>query len=195
MTKLNKKGKIIIALSAIGLVIILIGVWLLIGFFAPPSSYALRVTLVKPINYQSETPFDKTKPFEVGDKIAIVTFLYNNKYFPWQKLMYADSGPVYCSVTIETVEGVSTENILLLDSAEYYGHTTQRIKQFPYTTIAIEQLSGDVYSNRLATQKSIDYEFTEAGTYTFTCYAAFMQCGQSFYVEMTPTGSMTVIVE
>ncbi|HRX14407.1 MAG TPA: hypothetical protein P5087_05280, partial [Eubacteriales bacterium] len=109
-------------------------------------------------------------------------------------IMYANSGPVYCTVTIETSEGTKTESILLVDYAEYYGHTTQRIEQFPYTTIAVEQLSGNVYSNHLATQKSIDYKFTEAGTYTFTCYAAFMQCGQGFFVEMTPVGSMTITV-
>ena len=195
MTKLNKKGKIIIALSAIGLVIILVGVWLLVGFFAPPSAYALRVTLVKPINCQSETPFDKTKPFEVGDKIAVITFLYNNKYFPWQKIMYADSGPIYCVVTIETSEETRTETVLLVDNATYYGHINTDIKLFPYTTIATEQLCNDLYHNHYAAERCIDYQFTEAGTYTFTCYAAFVQCGQSFYVEMTPAGSMTVIVE
>jgi len=194
MTKLNKKGKIIVAVSAVGFVIILVGVWLLVGFFVPPSNYKLKVYLTAPMDYDFEVPFDE-KIVCVGDKIRVVAYFYNNKGFFYQKILYADNGPVYCQVTIETTEGTRTEMFELLTYWEFnnFDLRTHPI-MVPYTTIEIEQLDNNGYAYQYGTARLAEYEFIEAGTYTFTCYAAFMQCGQSFYVEQTPEESMTVTV-
>ena len=194
MTKLNKKGKIVIALSAVGLVIILVGVWLLVGFFVPPTRYKLIAYLTSPHDYESEVPFDENT-LCVGDKICIDTTLYNNKSFFYQKILYADNGPIYCQITIQTEEGTKIEYLELLTYWEYENYEPRvRPETVPYTTIEIEQLDNNGYAYQYGTARIAEYEFAEAGTYTFTCYAAFMQCGQSFYVEQTPGESMTVTV-
>lgn len=194
MSKLNKKGKIIIALSAIGLVIMLVGVWLLVGFFVPPSKYTLRSYLSAPMDYDFEVPFED-KVLCVGDKVSVDAILYNSKDFFYQKILYADNGPIYCQVTIQTEEGTKTEVFELLTPWEYRDFEPRvRPETVPYTTIEIEQLDNNGYAYQYGTTRQADYEFTEAGTYTFTCYAAFIQCGQSFYVEQTPEESMTVTV-
>jgi len=195
MTKLNKKGKIIIALSAVGLVIILVGVWLLVGFFVPPRQYKLITKLQEPVNYEYETPFDEIEKFHVGDIVRITTNLYNNKSFFYQKILYADNGPIYCQITIQTEEGTKIEYLELLTYWEFENYEPRvRPETVPYTTIEIERLDNNGYAYQYGTARIAEYEFIETGTYTFTCYAAFMQCGQSFYVEQTPEESMTVTV-
>lgn len=194
MTKLNKKGKIIIALSSVGLVIILVGVWLLVGFFVPPSRYKLKAYLSTPQDYDiEEMPAEKV--FRVGEKISVFAYFYNNKGFFYQKILYADKGPIYCQITIQTEEGTKIEYLELLTYWEFENYEPYvRPETVPYTTIEIEQLDNNGYAYQYGTARIAEYEFAEAGTYTFTCYAAFVQCGQSFYVEQTPEESMTVTV-
>lgn len=180
--------KRIIALVAAGLIILLVGVWLLVGFCVPPApdSYTLTTYLGMPRHH--EGPFDITQPFKVGDKIQITVYLLTRNKFFYQKILYADNGPIYCTVTIETDQGTEKQEIKLLGIVDYdeMGVIDRDIESVPYTTIEIERFHDAYINHSYGTTRYNDYEFTKPGIYTFECYAAFQQIGRNFYIEQSP---------
>lgn len=190
---MSKKVKIIIiAASTVGLVILLLGIYFLVGFCVPPSKYTLRVVLESPFN--SENPFYGSDTYKIGDKVCITAFLFNTKHFYYQKILYADSGPIYCTVTIQTEGGIEEYDIKLLTTPEYMDLGKDKdIESVPYTTISIEKMSRYIYYYKYAVVRNQDIKFEKPGIYTIKCYAAFQQIGKNYYVEQSEPNNEIVI--
>ena len=82
----KKKIKLIISLSAVGLVVLLIGIYFLIGFCVPPDSYGLGVGFDRPRYH--EGAFEISMSYKVGVRVRVGATLYNKSNFFHQKILY-----------------------------------------------------------------------------------------------------------
>ncbi len=158
----------------------------------PPDSYGLGVGFDRPRYH--EGAFEFLKSYKVGDRVCVLAILYNKSNFFYQTILYADDGPIYCTVTIETDEGKEEHKLKLLSINEYLEreNPSRYIETIPYTTIKIERM-GDDGAYPCLTIKQVDYVFTKPGTYTFSFYAAFQQLGRNYYVEQDNPADQIIV--